>query len=292
MRNLRLHTPFVAAVVLILAGAFSLAIADQVVYFTNGKAMMVKKVEEGDGITILEIEGGGRIGVPTAQILRIEEYAVSKPNKARPPAAQQSRTAARTPPAAPGGAGPQGAGAAAAGSAAVSEPANLVADAPSVVPGVNGAAAEGLAAPRDVAARPGAAAQGAGDGTPPPPPQLAGRPGSGVSAAAALAAQQSMAAKMQQQQRSGRLNNPRGRNNRPRGGLSGNVLMGGPPPSRPGQGAVQRGTTVPANAREEEIVQAKPNHRSRGKGGASGKTPPPPKPDKGEKPQETPPESN
>jgi hypothetical protein len=291
MRNLRVHTPFVAAVVLILAGAFSLAIADQVVYFTNGKAMMVKKIEEGDGITILEIEGGGRIGVPTAQILRIEEYAVSRPNNARPPAAPQSRTAARTPPASPGGTSPQGAGAAAAGSAAVNQPANLVADAPTVVPGVNGAAAEGLAAPRDVAQRPGAAAQGAGTGAPPPSPQVAGRAGRAATAATALAAQQSMAAKMQQQ-RSGRLNNPRGRNNRPRGGLSGSVLMGGPPPGRPGQGAVERGTTVPANAREEEIIQAKPNNRSRGKGSASEKTPPPPKPEKDGKPEEPPSESN
>jgi hypothetical protein len=40
------------------------ALADEIVYFVNGKAMMVKKVEKGPEFTILEIEGGGRIGVP------------------------------------------------------------------------------------------------------------------------------------------------------------------------------------------------------------------------------------
>ena len=104
MQTRNLHTPIIVATVLLLAGAFSLAIADQVVYFSNGKAIMVKKIEVRDSITILEIEGGGRIGVPTAQIVRIEEYAVSKPDDVRPPAAQQPRTAARAQPAAPSGA--------------------------------------------------------------------------------------------------------------------------------------------------------------------------------------------
>ena len=51
--------------------------ADQIVYFTNGKAITVKKVEKGDRLTILEIEGGGRIGIPTVQIDRIEEHVLS-----------------------------------------------------------------------------------------------------------------------------------------------------------------------------------------------------------------------
>jgi hypothetical protein len=62
-----------------------LAFADQVVYFVNGKAMMVKSVEKGDRITTLEMEGGGRIGVPTEQIARIEEYQVSGPSAVAAP---------------------------------------------------------------------------------------------------------------------------------------------------------------------------------------------------------------
>jgi hypothetical protein len=53
------------------------AFADQVVYFQNGKAIMVKSVEKGDKLTILEMEGGGKIGVPSAQIVRIEDYVVT-----------------------------------------------------------------------------------------------------------------------------------------------------------------------------------------------------------------------
>ncbi len=65
-----------------------LAFADQVVYFVNGKAIMVKSVEKGDRITTLEMEGGGRIGVPTEQIARIEEYQISAPSAvAAPPVA-------------------------------------------------------------------------------------------------------------------------------------------------------------------------------------------------------------
>jgi len=65
------------------------AAADQVVYFVNGKAITVKKVERGDRLTILEIDGGGRIGVPTAQIDRIEELQLSPQSTAvvAPPAA-------------------------------------------------------------------------------------------------------------------------------------------------------------------------------------------------------------
>ena len=89
-------------VALALCGAITLSLADQVVYFSNGKGMMVKKViDEGDGITILELEGGGRIGVPTAQIVKIEEYAVSKPSGrgAAPRAPNSNAQAARSKPA-------------------------------------------------------------------------------------------------------------------------------------------------------------------------------------------------
>jgi hypothetical protein len=53
--------------------------ADQVVYFVNGKAMTVKSVERGDRVTILEIEGGGRIGVPSVQIDRVEDLQLTAP---------------------------------------------------------------------------------------------------------------------------------------------------------------------------------------------------------------------
>ena len=61
--------------------------ADQVVYFLNGKAITVTKVEKGDKVTILEIEGGGRIGIPTVQIDRIEELSLS-PTQLPPPSTQ------------------------------------------------------------------------------------------------------------------------------------------------------------------------------------------------------------
>jgi hypothetical protein len=75
----------------ILAGSLASvpASADQVVYFVNGKAITVKNVEKGDRLTILEIEGGGRIGVPTAQIDRIEELQLSAPAQGVPAPAVQ-----------------------------------------------------------------------------------------------------------------------------------------------------------------------------------------------------------
>jgi hypothetical protein len=92
--------------------------ADQVVYFVNGKAMMVKSVERGERFTILEIEGGGRMGVPTEQIVRIEEYQVSAATPGLP-AAPQLAIAGTAPlqpaagsPTAPGSLGPGVGGAA------------------------------------------------------------------------------------------------------------------------------------------------------------------------------------
>jgi hypothetical protein len=78
------HTVSAPLALTIVAGlAFSVpAIADQVVYFVNGKAITVKKVERGDRLTILEIEGGGRIGVPTDQIDRVEDLQISAPSAA------------------------------------------------------------------------------------------------------------------------------------------------------------------------------------------------------------------
>src|SRR5262245_51319907 len=94
------HQPFRAAV-LVAAGCAILgslpAFADQVVYFVNGKAITVKNVEKGDKITILEIEGGGRIGVPTQQISRIEDLNLSPPAPATVPVAAAPAMAAPAP---------------------------------------------------------------------------------------------------------------------------------------------------------------------------------------------------
>ena len=62
----------------------SLLFADQVVYFVNGKAMMVKSVEKGPKFCVLELDGGGKVGVPTEQIDRIEEYQVQPQGVALP----------------------------------------------------------------------------------------------------------------------------------------------------------------------------------------------------------------
>ncbi|HEV8701694.1 MAG TPA: hypothetical protein VGV60_10530 [Candidatus Polarisedimenticolia bacterium] len=86
MRTVRINPILLAA-----ALAFSLAsplCADQVVYFINGKAIMVKSVEKGDKFTVLEMDGGGKMGVPTDQIARIEEYVLSTP--AAPPVVPQA----------------------------------------------------------------------------------------------------------------------------------------------------------------------------------------------------------
>jgi hypothetical protein len=65
--------------VLLVCAAVPLSFADQVVYFVNGKAIMVKSVEKGDKFTILEMEGGGKVGVPTDQITKIEDFVVTAP---------------------------------------------------------------------------------------------------------------------------------------------------------------------------------------------------------------------
>jgi len=281
MRKRYIRMPWVAVIALTLAGAFSFAIADQVVYFTNGKAMMVKKVEQGDIVTILELEGGGRLGVPSEQILRIEEYAVSQPNGGRPPGAQQTRAAA---PAPPGVAGQESSGIAAARSAAVNEPANLVAEAPAVVPDGTEDVAAGLAAPRDGEPEAGAPPQEPEVAAVAARPQDAGQVSSATAASAALAAQQSKAARLDQRQRAGQLNSPRGRTGS--GDMQrGQALMGGQSPRRPGQGVVQGGATVPASAQtEEEILPAAAERRGGKRGDASEKTPPPPEDGAAERP--------
>ena len=85
MRRSRLKLTLLAAPLALALGAP--VHADQVVYFSNGKAIMVKSVEKGEKFTVLEMDGGGRIGVPTEQIARIEEYAISAPSapQAAPP---------------------------------------------------------------------------------------------------------------------------------------------------------------------------------------------------------------
>jgi len=76
----------VAAVAVILALATAPVCADQIVYFANGKAIQVKSVESQDKFTILEMEGGGKIGVPTEQIARIEVVTPASPAPAAVPA--------------------------------------------------------------------------------------------------------------------------------------------------------------------------------------------------------------
>jgi hypothetical protein len=70
------HLPLVAA---LLCACVTPSFADQIVYFVNGKAIQVKSVEKGEKFSVLEMEGGGRIGVPTDQISRIEDYVVTEP---------------------------------------------------------------------------------------------------------------------------------------------------------------------------------------------------------------------
>lgn len=68
-----------AIAILIAAALLSPASADQIVYFVNGKAITVKSVEKGPKITVLEVEGGGRIGVPSEQIEKIEDLQPASP---------------------------------------------------------------------------------------------------------------------------------------------------------------------------------------------------------------------
>jgi hypothetical protein len=94
----------IRAIVLVASGCALLgslpAFAEQVVYFVNGKAITVKSVEKGDKLTILEIEGGGRIGVPTQQILRIEDLNLSPPAAVVAPVSVPIMPAPTPPPAA------------------------------------------------------------------------------------------------------------------------------------------------------------------------------------------------
>src|SRR2546427_12296283 len=101
MRYRRL-LPLVAT--LLLAGV-PRSFADQVVYFVNGKAIMVKSVEKGEKFTVLEMEGGGRIGVPTEQISKIEDYVVSAPVAAQGAPPQVAAAPALPAPALPAQAG-------------------------------------------------------------------------------------------------------------------------------------------------------------------------------------------
>ena len=96
---------------LLLIAALPAAFADQIVYFVNGKGIVAKSVEKGDKFTILEMEGGGKVGVPTDQILRIEDVVppsapaapvAPPPAPVAPPAApQQQLVTAAPPPATP-----------------------------------------------------------------------------------------------------------------------------------------------------------------------------------------------
>ena len=127
--TIRISTLFSALIAVAASGVA--ARADQVVYFTNGKAITVKKVEKGDRLTILEIEGGGRIGIPTVQIEKIEELALTAmaaPPVAIPailPAPQPEPQAANpAPPPAAAQARPQAAGPGTGGHVAPNSPVN------------------------------------------------------------------------------------------------------------------------------------------------------------------------
>lgn len=48
--------------------------AAQVVTFKRGQAMVVDSVEKKDGWYYLTLPGGGQLGVPAAQVTRVEEY--------------------------------------------------------------------------------------------------------------------------------------------------------------------------------------------------------------------------
>ena len=48
--------------IVLLCAAVPLSFADQVVYFVNGKAIMVKSVEKGEKFTILEMRVAARSG--------------------------------------------------------------------------------------------------------------------------------------------------------------------------------------------------------------------------------------
>src|SRR5262245_62656518 len=85
------HLPVAAA---LLCASLAPSFADQIVYFVNGKAITVKSVEKGDKFTVLEMEGGGRVGVPTDQIVRIEDYVVAEQAAAPIPVAAPPQAAA------------------------------------------------------------------------------------------------------------------------------------------------------------------------------------------------------
>ncbi|MFQ5878220.1 MAG: hypothetical protein ACE5JH_11140, partial [Acidobacteriota bacterium] len=74
-----LRTAFGALIAVISLCLAAPASADKVVYFLHGKAIRVKSVQKGDRFTVLELEGGGTLGVPTSRIARIEEYEISAP---------------------------------------------------------------------------------------------------------------------------------------------------------------------------------------------------------------------
>ena len=176
MRRSRFNLILIAAAVAL--SLVSPALADQVVYFVNGKAIMVKSVEKGEKFTVLEMDGGGKMGVPTDQISRIEDYVLSAPAVPQyvppPPVQAPVQSATQTPMQAPAqapGVAP-GPGAAQAvnplaGRVAVGIPANMPPAAPMVPgPGVGGRPLDpqgkGIAGLRPLDVSGGAAAQAPG----------------------------------------------------------------------------------------------------------------------------------
>ena len=89
MNGRRPLTRFATALLTAAVASVVPSFADQIVYFVNGKAIMVKSVEQQGVLTLLEMEGGGRMGVPSEQIARVEEYELSAPVIPAPPVAAQ-----------------------------------------------------------------------------------------------------------------------------------------------------------------------------------------------------------
>jgi hypothetical protein len=143
------------------------AFADQVVYFVNGKAIMVKSVEKGEKFTILEMDGGGKMGVPTDQIARIEDFQVSAPTPA-PAAVLQAAPPPALAPSSPGAvvAAPTGPAVSPSPASARAIPPNMISPPMASAPG---AASQNIAAQNQPATTPAA----------PPPGQLPVDPGTG-----------------------------------------------------------------------------------------------------------------
>jgi hypothetical protein len=65
---------------LIMLFLSTMAFAEQVVYFEDGRALVVESMEQEDQFVILKLEGGSSISVPHTRIASIEDHVVSAPS--------------------------------------------------------------------------------------------------------------------------------------------------------------------------------------------------------------------